>query len=373
MQLFAISALTPTRGQLTSATAVNTERNQELILRDPRNAQTAGRRVNKQTSLCLSASRLRVFAVQSALLAAAGLFCFSGWPQDKAPAEKPFQDEPAAHALYTQMVKTMREATTLSWISDYRWEARGQTLGHAIYKIWLQKPNYARLEASPAGEAEPSGILVGDGDYFWTYWPKEKPRYGWEYTGKYAEEYEKYKRTIYMKHRTPVGRHSISHEVGQLGAGMCMTILDPSTFHGYTDSLQPYLDGVRGLGTEKVGEEVCDKVEVSLMKHQRSWYLWLARKDHLPRRLKETVRVSSPITSEELWSAVTINAEIPHDRFVWSAPPGWKEWRFPDIEEGLLKPGTMAPDFDLAATDGNRIKLSNFRGQVVWLYKWRCG
>jgi hypothetical protein len=32
------------------------------------------------------------------------------------------------------------------------------------------------------------GILVGDGDYFWIYWPKDKPRYGWE-TGKYAEEY----------------------------------------------------------------------------------------------------------------------------------------------------------------------------------------
>jgi hypothetical protein len=297
----------------------------------------------------------------------------SGWALEKSPADKPFQDEPAAHALYTEMVKAMRQATTLSWVSDCRWEARGQTLGHAAYKIWLQKPNNARLEAARAGETEPAGILVGDGDYFWTYWPKEKPRYGWEYTGKYAEEYEKYRRTFYMKQRTPLGRHSISHQVGQLGAGMCMTIIDPSTFHGYTDSLQPYLDGVRGQGTEKVGDEVCDKLEVSLMKHQRSWYLWLARKDHLPRKLKEIVRVSSPITSEESWSEVTFNAEIPHDRFVWSAPPGWKEWRMPDIEEGLLKPGAKAPDFDLASADGGRLKLSNFRGQVVWLNKWRCG
>ena len=45
----------------------------------------------------------------------------------------------------------------------------------------------------------------------------------------------------------------------------------------------------------------------------------------------------------------------------------------PDIEEGLLKPGTVAPDFDLASADGSRLKLSNFRGQVVWLNKWRCG
>jgi hypothetical protein len=70
---------------------------------------------------------------------------------------------------------------------------------------------------------------------------------------------------------------------------------------------------------------------------------------------------------------VTVNAEIPNDRFAWSAPAGWKEWREPPIEEGLLKPGTPAPDFDLAGLDGSRIKLSNFRGRIVWLNKWRCG
>ena len=45
----------------------------------------------------------------------------------------------------------------------------------------------------------------------------------------------------------------------------------------------------------------------------------------------------------------------------------------PDIEEGLLKPGTAAPDFELAALGGGKLKLSNFRGQIVWLNKWRCG
>jgi len=352
---------------------VNTERDQELSPLNPGNAQTVAWRAGKRIPLRPSASPRRRFAIQAGLLTAGCLLWCSGWSQEKTPADKPFQDEPAAHALYTQMVKTMRQATALSWVSDYRWEARGQTLGHATYKIWLQKPNYARLEATRAGETEPAGILVGDGDYFWTYWPKEKLRYGWERTGKYAEEYEKYRRTFYMKERTPLGHHSISHQVGQLGAGMCMTIIDPSTFHGYTDSLQPYLDGVRGLGTEQVGNDACDVVEVSLMKHQRSWYLWLAKQDHLPRKLKEIVRVSAPITVEESWSAVTLNAELPHDRFVWSAPPGWKQWRMPDIEEGLLKPGTKAPDFDLASVDGSRLKLSNFRGQVVWLNKWRCG
>jgi outer membrane lipoprotein-sorting protein len=306
-------------------------------------------------------------------LAVAVCFCFFGaWPRQPKAAETAFQDEPAARRLYTGMVEAIRKATTLSWTSDYQWEARGRVLGHAAYRIWLKKPNYARVEVTPAGEAGPSGILVGDGDYFWTYWPLGKPRYGWERSGKYAEEYEKYQRKFFMKKRTPVGKHSLGHEIGSLGP-LSMTILDPSTFHGYTDSLQAYIDGVRTLGTETAGGEVCDGIEVSIMKHQRSWYLWLARKDRLPRKLKQVVRVGSDITSQESWSEVVIGADIPNDRFAWSAPKDWKEWKAPDIEEGLLKPGAMAPDFELAALDGGRLKLSSFRGQIVWLNKWRCG
>ncbi len=304
-------------------------------------------------------------------LAAWGLFFFSAPAQTKAP--KTLSDEPKAHALYSQMVDAMRKANSLSWVSDYRWEARGQTLGHATYRIWLKKPNYARVEAARVGQTEPSGILVGDGDYFWIYWPKEKPRYGWERSGKYGEEYEKYRRTFYMKERTPPGRHSIGHKVGELGAGIAMTVIDPSTFHGYTDSLQPYVDGVRGMGEEEVQGEPCDVVEVSFMKHQRSWNLWLARKDHLPRKLKQVVRVSYEIVAEELWSDVILDAEIPKDRFAWSAPKDWKEWRMPAIEEGLLKPGTVAPDFELASVEGGKLKLSGFRGQIVWLNIWRWG
>ena len=108
-----------------------------------------------------------------------------------------------------------------------------------------------------------------------------------------------------------------------------MPIIDPSTFHGYTDSLQPYLDGVKGLGTEKVGDEDCDKIEVSIMKHQRSWYLWLSKRDHLPRKLKQIVRVSYDLVMNEEWSSVTINADIPDTMFAWKPPEGWTEWKMP--------------------------------------------
>ena len=170
------------------------------------------------------------------------------------------------------------------------------------------------------GQKEPCGILVGDGDYFWMYWPQGKFRQGWEQSGKYAEEYERYQRKFYMKKRTPVGMHSIGHEVfGNLGL---ITIIDPSTFHGYTDSLQAYIDGVRSLGTNTIGGEVCDGVEVSIMKHQRSWEIWLARKDRLPRRLKQVLQVFTEAVWEESWSQVAVNVEIPNDRFAWSPPQG---------------------------------------------------
>jgi outer membrane lipoprotein-sorting protein len=311
---------------------------------------------------------------KSALLAACCAGLLESFSQDmNAAGSKVFQDDPASHALYMQMLETMRQAKTLSWVSEYRWEAQGRTIAHARYRIWLKKPNYARLEAMRAGNDEPNGILVGDGDYFWIYWPKEKPRYGWEESGEYAQEYEKFRRTFYIKERAPVGRHSIGHETDKLGAGMLLTIIDPSTFHGYTDSLQPYLDSVRAMGMEKVGDETCDVVEVSFMNHQRSWYIWVARKDHLPRRLKQIVRLSYDSVAEESWSEVTVNADIPNNRFKWSAPKGWKEWHMPALEEGLLKPRVPAPDFELASADVGKIKLSAFRGQIVWLNKWRVG
>jgi hypothetical protein len=152
-----------------------------------------------------------------------------------------------------------------------------------------------------------------------------------------------------------------------------MTILDPSTFHGYTDSLQPYLDGVRSLGTEKVEDEECEIIELSIMKHQRSWFLWLSSSDHLPRKLKEITRVSYEIVTNEQWSDVTLDADLPDKLFIWKPPVGWTQWRMPSPEERLLQPGTPAPDFELASAGGEPIKLSDLRGQIVWLYIWRAG
>lgn len=279
-----------------------------------------------------------------------------------------FKDEPEAHALYDKMIETMRQAESLSYKSNYRWGRKDREIGRCTYTIWMKKPNYFCVE-TVTGKGKKGGIIVGDGDYLWIYWPGDRPHFSSED----RESYEKSRSEVYMKEATPLGKHSIGHKTGLLGAGMSMTIIDPSTFHGYTDSLVPYLDGVRGMGTEKVGIEECDAIEVSFMKHQRSWYLWLSRRDNLPRKLKEVVRATNDIIMHEEWSQVTINAEIPVEKFAWAPPDGWKQWHMPGPEENLIKPGQKAPDFELHLVDGSKIKLSDYRGKVVWFYIWRAG
>ena len=176
-----------------------------------------------------------------------------------------------------------------------------------------------------------------------------------------------------MTKPAPPGGHSIGHEAALLFTGISVLALDPSTFHGYTDSLQEYVDGVKGLGVEKVGTEDCDKIEVSIMKGQRSRFFWLSKRDRLPRKLKEVVRARQDVTEFEEWSSVTLDADIPDTMFAWKPPEDWQEWRMPAPEEELLKPGAEAPDFDLASAGEGRVKLSDFRGQVVWLCIWRVG
>jgi peroxiredoxin/outer membrane lipoprotein-sorting protein len=288
-------------------------------------------------------------------------------------AQEEFKGDTEGRALYDQMVKTMHEATSLSFESEYRWESQGKELGHATYRIWLKKPNQFRLEASKFGSDTVSGVLVGDGENLWIYWPDGKPRYMWEYSGKFADEYEKIRQTCYMTSPTPLGNHSIAHEALYLGVDMAMTILDLSIFHGYSGGLQNNVDGVRHSGTETIDGTKCDVIEVALLANQRTWQFWLSKEDHLPRKLREVVRVEHELNIQEDWTNVALNGEIADDKFVWSPPAEWTQWKTPPMEVGLLEPGTVAPDFELASIDGGKIRLSDFRGKFVWLFKWRVG
>ena len=281
-----------------------------------------------------------------------------------------FKDEAQARALYDKMIEALRQPQTLSYKSNYRW-SWGQQSEHCTYTVWLKKPNCFRVEAV-SEDGKRRGTIIGDGESLWLFWSGDRPRFKEE---RDEESYLRTRSKVYMKDATPPGaHHSIGHKTPYLGVGMAMPVIDPSsTFHGFKDLLRPYLDGVMGIGTEKIGDEECDGIEVSFMKHQRSWYLWLSRKDHLPRKLRSVLRWSQDLVVEEIWSEVGINGEISQEKFLWTPPEGWQQWEVPNSEDALLKPGTQAPDFELTSLDGGRIKLSDFRNKIVWLYLWRAG
>lgn len=285
------------------------------------------------------------------------------------PATSTFKDEPAAHKLYDQMIDAFHRAESLSFVSKFERGTVGKESSSCIYRAWLKKPNFFRLESQLAS-GDVGGVLVGDGESQWIYWPKGRPR--WELLQESAED-EKTRFNSYITKPALPRRHSIWHEALYLGGGMSFPVYELSTFHGYVDPILEELDGVRSTGTELIGGKECDQIHVSFLDGQRNLYLWLSRNDRLPRKLKEIVKVNEDRFAVEEWSSVTINAPIADEMFEWQPPVDWVQWRLPDAEDSLLKPGTKAPDFELASADGKRIKLSDFKGKTVWLCFWRLG
>jgi hypothetical protein len=98
------------------------------------------------------------------------------------PETSRFTDEPAAHALYDRMLVALREARSLYYESEYRRETKGEPRGHCTYRLWLKKPGYARAEATSEGRLR--GVLVGDGESFWIYWPEGRPHWSAEDPGR---------------------------------------------------------------------------------------------------------------------------------------------------------------------------------------------
>ncbi len=274
------------------------------------------------------------------------------------------KDEPAARALYETMTQTIRQADSLS----YNGTCTGPDYRTTYYRVSLKKPGFFRVDQmnGPMGR---STTLVGDGSNLSVFWSGDRP-YLWFDN---QESHEKTRSNVYMRRTAPADDISIAGEIARLGVAWYGCILDPSTFHGRTDLLDPYIDGIRSRGTDKVEKENCDVIEISYMKAQRLRHLWISRRDHLPRQIKEIVRIADNEIVVEEWSDIKINADVPVKTFAWSPPENGQLWSAPAPEEFLLKGGQEAPDFELSAFGGGKIKLSDYRGKVVWLYLWQCG
>ena len=271
-----------------------------------------------------------------------------------------------AQALYDTMLETIKNATSLYYESEYRSIVQG--FERATYSIWMEKPGFVRLEAGGCS-GKKKGILVGDGEVFWIFWPTGRPRF----SGDDPVEHSRSRSISFIRHVCPANQFSIAHATGWFGVGIGMTIFEPSVFHGSEDQMDPYLDGVVAGGREPVHDEECHVIEASFMDGQRIRQYWLSKRNGLPRRLRQIVRVKEEIVTEEEWRNVSVDEHIPVDAFSWAPDPNWVEYHPPMLEEQLLKPGARAPDFEHLLADGTTFKLSGCRGKTVWLVFWRVG
>lgn len=286
--------------------------------------------------------------------------------QTKRGPETPVGGDVSALHIYRLMHRALREARSLSYESEYVWEAGGAEIGRSTYRAWLKKPSYARIE-SRSGDGMKTGVLILDGRAMWIYWPNGRPYIHESDSTSNARDGMR----SYLRKDVSGASHSIARETSVLGTGMSMTILDPSIFHGSPDLLDALLESVRNAGSGSVDGEVCDVIEARFSRGERTRVFWISRRDHLPRKLEETVRVRRDITVRERWSGVVVNGAITKDLFLWKPPAGWAEYRLSGLGDGLLEPGSAAPDFELSLLDGTRFRLSENRGKIVWLSFWR--
>ena len=74
------------------------------------------------------------------------------------------------------MIAALREARALTFVSKYEFRGGDMPPTRCSYKAWLKKPNYFRIESFDRRQ-QPAGVLIGDGEQLWLYWPQGRPRF----------------------------------------------------------------------------------------------------------------------------------------------------------------------------------------------------
>lgn len=274
------------------------------------------------------------------------------------------KNESFAHDIYDRMVQTMREAKSMIIEGTYSSKERGIVQHQGRFKLWMKKPYYSYLEVMESNGH--TGVLIGDGQFFWIYWPDGRPRNDFDIMD--PSKYESTRNNVYMK----LNGWDLSHLAGLMGVG---TVLQFSIFHGDDDNIGKKPDKMLCVGSKRVSGEECDSIEINRVSGQRNLFLSFSMRDHMPRKLKQVIHLSNgDVINDQKWVTVRLDDYIPDDKFIWKPPIGWSEYRWPTPQEVInLKPGMIAPDFKLSSLDGTKLKLSSFRGKVVWLFLWEAG
>jgi peroxiredoxin len=302
-------------------------------------------------------------AVAALLLEAWALYVVGASPRRWRPALIA-KDETAAHILYDAMIRAASDARTLSYTSACsNPEDRTST-----YRIWLKKPGCFHVEQTNDASTK-STTLLDDGNCLWAHWTGDRPTLLLDTDESRADA----RSDVYVKKASLAGGGSIRNEAALFGTALVGLIFDPSTFYGSPSPPMSCIDGVRSRGSNPVRGELCDVIEVSFLRARRTWYIWLSRQDHLPRKLKQVDRGADTRVTVEEWSNAVVNGAIPPKMLTWSPPKGYQQWNPPGLEDSLLQSGQEAPDFALRSARRGKLRLSEYRGRVVWLYVWDTG
>ncbi len=273
-------------------------------------------------------------------------------------------NEPRAQALYETMKEAAGQARTLT----YRCMCTGPDSEPSSCTVQLKKPNLLRIDLTN-GMSTRVTTLLADGERLRIFWSGDRPFLK-------VDDFERYDQTrsnVYLDTVGPPDGPDIVGEITRLGLAWSNLVWSPNVFFGGADEFEPCIDGIRYRGANTVRGQECDVIEVSYFHAQRTRHYWLSREDHLPRRIKEIVRLADNHLIVEEWYRVEIDERIADETFAWTPPEGFRRWTPPELDEFLPAPGTEVPDFELPSASGDTIRLSDLRSSVVWLCLWQVG